>query len=431
MWRRVEALKRQEQQQQRVPVKIEQREEEEERPKHTAKRVREEREEDVTLSVAPPPPPPPKPPRVRPNKRFADVKAAVATASEMVAEYQKDVIEQTNNRKKRAREKQPTAVVVAHQPQQQEEGARSNVSSSSSSLPQVKTSRLRAADGGGDDNSEGGGGGGVLPLDDLRARMDSREMFQAYFARAKRSQDDIVSRIPKLEDLIPLMQRVEEGQTASAAAAGGGDVQQASWDRSFTAHAIERGLELPILEVITPAYVADFLREPDPLKSWERVCLPPKEFKACESVEMGGPPLREFLLPSQTKSLLPTQSRSLTQMPYFSNSTTVVLPTLRRSCFLCSQRLIFKHWAKQKSACMSAPGSADNRLIHEYIMAVNCPEGYDMRLILPGFTEWIGLAGPVIQHNRLHYALSRFENNRCGWVQKPEMLFQHGAMRLQ
>ena len=304
----------------------------------------------------------------------------------MVAAYLDEVIQQTSGKRTRADDEEHEVLVEKEKEEEEEEAP----------THQPPTARVAES---------------VLQLENIRERMDPRLMFQKFVEQAYRSQNDIVSRLPRVQNLIPLMGQVEDG-----------DPEAGSWDRLFTAHAIDRGIELPILEVITPEYVSDFLREPDPLKSWERPCCTP--FKTCESVDMGGPVLREFLLPSQTKTLL--------QSPYFSSRGTlasVVLPPMRRSCFLCSQRLVYKEWAKQKVACKDAPGAADHYLVHDYIMAVNCPGGYDMRLILPGFTEWIGLAGPVIQHVRSHYAPTRFENNRRGWTQKQEMLFQHGAMR--
>jgi hypothetical protein len=307
----------------------------------------------------------------------------------MVAAYLDEVIQQTSGKRTRADDEEHEVLVEKEKEEEDEE---------EEEAPTHQPPTARVAES-------------VLQLENIRERMDPRLMFQKFVEQAYRSQNDIVSRLPRVQNLIPLMGQVEDG-----------DSEAGSWDRLFTAHAIDRGIELPILEVITPEYVSDFLREPDPLKSWERPCCTP--FKTCESVDMGGPVLREFLLPSQTKTLL--------QSPYFSSRGTlasVVLPPMRRSCFLCSQRLVYKEWAKQKVACKDAPGAADHYLVHDYIMAVNCPGGYDMRLILPGFTEWIGLAGPVIQHVRSHYAPTRFENNRRGWTQKQEMLFQHGAMR--
>lgn len=361
---------------------------EEEQQRVTQKRVREE-EEPVAIAV----PSKPKHPRIRPNKRFTNVPTEVATATVMVAMYQKDVFQQTTGTIGKDKEEEEEE----HEKDQEEEEEDRVEEEPESSFPKVAMSRVNDSV--------------ILNLEDISERMDPKVMFQKHIANNRKTMGDIVCRIPK-QSLVPAMIRLEDGS----------ETELGTWDRSFTAHAIDRGLELPILEVITPEYVADFLREPEPAKYWERACCSP--FAKCESVDMGGPLLREFLLPSQTKALLAS--------PYFSSlgsSATVVLPQMRRSCFLCAQRLVFMLWAKQKSASKDIPGSVDNRLVHEYIMAVNCPGGYDMRHILPGFTEWIGLAGPVIGHNRLHYAHSRFENNRRGWIQKPEMLFQHGVMR--
>lgn len=393
MFRKLAEKKRQQllllQQKQAIEVKKEKEEEEEARV--TQKRVREEEEEKeeeepVVIAVQSSKP---KHPRIRPNKRFTNVPTEVAAATEMVALYQKEVFQETTGTFGKDDKEE--------EEQQEEEEEEGDQEEPASSFPKVAMSRVNDSV--------------VLNLEDISERMDPKVMFQKHIANNRKTMGDIVCRIPK-QSLVPAMIRLEDGS----------ETEQGTWDRSFTAHAIDRGLELPILEVITPEYVADFLREPEPAKYWERACCSP--FAKCESVDMGGPLLREFLLPSQTKALLSS--------PYFSSlgsSATVVLPPMRRSCFLCAQRLVFMLWAKQKSASKDIPGSVDNRLVHEYIMAVNCPGGYDMRHILPGFTEWIGLAGPVVGHNRLHYAHSRFENNRRGWIQKPEMLFQHGVMR--
>jgi hypothetical protein len=387
--KRQQLLSLQQQQRQMIEVKKEKDEaHEEEEERVTQKRIREEEgEEEPTVTTAVPSRP--KHPRIRPNKRFTNVPTEVAAATEMVALYQKDVFQQTTGTVGKEKEEE--------EQQEEEEEEEGNREMPESSFPKVATSRVNDSV--------------ILNLEDISERMDPKVMFQKHIANNRKTMGDIVCRIPK-QSLVPAMIRLEDGS----------ETELGTWDRSFTAHAIDRGLELPILEVITPEYVADFLREPDPSKAWERACCSP--FAKCESVDMGGPLLREFLLPSQTKALLAS--------PFFSSlgtSATVVLPQMRRSCFLCAQRLVFMLWAKQKSASKDIPGSVDNRLVHEYIMAVNCPGGYDMRHILPGFTEWIGLAGPVIGHNRLHYAHSRFDYNRRGWIQKPEMLFQHGVMR--
>jgi hypothetical protein len=339
----------------------------------------------------------PKKKRIRPNKRFTQIDAAVKDAQHMVALYQQEVILETTG--------ETLASSVSRKRIKEEEEEEEEV------VPEkhpIVVPTAHVADT-------------MLQIENIRDRMDPAKMFQSFVVEAARTQDDIINRIPKIEELLPIMNQVETGGNSSG-----------TWNRVFTSHAISRGLELPVLEVINPEYVSDYLRQPDKLKQWERPCCSP--FAKCESVAMGGPVLREFLLPSQAKALL--------QSPYFcskGSSATVVLPQQQRSCFLCSQRLTYLLWAKQKTARKNAAPSAssssfsdqDNKLVHDYIMAVNCPGGYDIRLILPGFTEFIGLAGPVIQHDTRHYAPVKFEPNLRGWIQKDEMLFRSGAMKSQ
>jgi hypothetical protein len=323
--------------------------------------------------------------RIRPNKKFTQLDEAVTDARNMVAMYQQDVIQETTGEtivvQSRVKRERPTE----QEPEQ------------TLPMPQVTTAVVPDT---------------TLQIETMRDRLDPKKMFQKFVAEAARTQDDIINRIPKMEDLLPLMNQVEAGEGPT-------------WTRCFVSHAIARGLEIPVFEVITPEYVSDYLRQPDPSKQWERPCKTP--FEKCESVCMRGPVLREFMLPSQAKALF--------QSPYFhSNGTlrTVTLPEKHGYCFLCTQRLIYILWAKQKTkATQKKTELSAVALIHDYIMAVNCPGGYDIRLILPGFTKFIGLGGPVIQHDKLHYAPARFENNLRGWVQKDEMLFRNGAMKSQ
>lgn len=198
----------------------------------------------------------------------------------------------------------------------------------------------------------------------------------------------------------------------------------------ITQHATQNGLLIPRLECVSPDYVSVFLRKADPKNIWERPCLPPinpvtnTQF-TCESVLMGGPVLREFLLPSQLKKLM--------ESPYFKEKSlqkSISFPSMHRCCFLCSQKLISILYGLNKNL-KGGEECTYNYIIHDYIVPVNCPGGYKIELMLSGFKRFVGIAGPVIGHNRLHYEKKMHEGKLEGWVQTDKMLFQDGVTKLQ
>ena len=62
-------------------------------------------------------------------------------------------------------------------------------------------------------------------------------------------------------------------------------------------------------------------------------------------------------------------------------------------------------------------------------MSVGVVGGYDPKLMLPGFKDFMGIAGPVIGHDTSHYIFKhKKEGDLDGWIQSDQMFFHDGAM---
>lgn len=276
----------------------------------------------------------------------------------------------------------------------------------------------------------------VARMPDLSVVNDSNALFQNFLKYAGRKPDETIARAPCMQDVM-----------ANIASMEGDD--KPLWFRAFPQHAIDKGLEIPVLEVLTPEYVAPFLREIDPnARQWERQCRPPlhprtRQPLTCESVLMGGPVLREFLLPSQLTSLL--------ESPYFNKKVrerTINLPRDVRPCFLCCQRAVTTAFGLRKYPAKKRivkdedqeddddddDGEDDDEdedciIINEYIMSVGYVGAYNFDLILSGFKRAMGICGPVVEHDRTHYAAYRWpETGLRGWLQRDALFFRAGAM---
>jgi hypothetical protein len=265
---------------------------------------------------------------------------------------------------------------------------------------------------------------GFLRMPDFINRDNPQALILSHLKNVGRTADEVIANIPPMKDVMSFIASMESDQ-------------QPAWFRSFPKQAINMGLELPVLEVVTPEYVQLFLREVDPDHAqWERPCRPPINLQTglpltCESVLMGGPVLREFLLPSQYKALL--------KSPYFSQTSSdrsLTLPKDVRPCFLCCQRSVSVAYGQRKyPETKRAEGQElgeeeeDYVIIHDYIMSVGHVGGYDISLVLPGFSRAMGIAGPILEHDRLHYVPHRHcEGKLGGWLQKDEMFFRDGVM---
>jgi len=267
----------------------------------------------------------------------------------------------------------------------------------------------------------------VLTMPDYEFKEDPVALFGEHLKTAGRVAEEMIATIPEPKQQMALAEKLESKD------------QPIYFKDAIAEHSIENGLEIPVLEEVSPEYIATFLEGAK--NPWERECKPPfdsktKRLKTCESVAMGGPPLKEFLLPSQKGDLMSS--------PYFdkmSQEKTLVLPEQTRSCWLCSQALTtFLHGMYMSDNASDDDDDDDddnnnnnrselhdNVIIHDYRMPVNSPGMYDGNLMLPSFKKWVGIAGPVIGHNRRHYALEDGDH----WVQLDKMFFQDGAMKSQ
>jgi hypothetical protein len=262
----------------------------------------------------------------------------------------------------------------------------------------------------------------ILKMQDLPLRNASMSVqFTAHLKNVGRRTNEVIASIPSQKDVLAFIKNME-------------NVKNMLWFHQLPQQAIKLGLEIPVIETVTPEYVAEFLREPHKdRRLWERHCLPPINKKTnthmqCESVAMGGSRAREFLLPSQYTELL--------RSPYFtqkqSGDRTLNLPKLIQPCFLCQQRTISIEYGLRKY-----PQNKDNDdndddnvvIIHNYMMAVGSVGYYNPMLMLPGYKHFTGIVGPIIEHDRNHYVRKRLEDNMCdGWIQTDEMFFHNGVM---
>lgn len=223
------------------------------------------------------------------------------------------------------------------------------------------------------------------------------QIFEHRLAQTEHNSNDYIAvGIPPLAQITRSLDSLEQQN------AGGGG----AWFHEYCTSGGTK--EYPKIEIVSPEYVQTFLRPPNSKR--ERLCLPPcnpktGEFLVCESVQMGGPILREFLLPSQQRD------------------GSAALPQLQRSCWLCTQKTITYTFNVLKNSDKDV-----EYLIHEYEVPVNTTGGYKMELILPGFKKFCGVVGPVLAHNREHYVLMP---GNAGWKQSEKMLFHNGATKLQ
>lgn len=257
----------------------------------------------------------------------------------------------------------------------------------------------------------------LVPIHMADQGLQGNAMFENHLKYVGRTPDEVIARVPRMQDVMAHIAKLE-------------DDKQPVWFRAFPQLAIRQGLELPVLEVVTPEYVADFLREPK--HPGERRCCPPLhpytgERLQCESVLWNGVPLREFLLPSQKKRLY--------ESPFFKNTgRTLDLPKDVRPCFLCCQRQITVIYGLRKFSQKKRGEREDEALeactiIHDYIMAVGYVGAYRTSLILSDTNKNMGIAGPLIAHDRDHYAPYKWPDTGLrGWLQRDEMFFRDGAM---
>jgi hypothetical protein len=253
----------------------------------------------------------------------------------------------------------------------------------------------------------------VTTIADLSSASNAARLYRNHLQFAGRNEDEVIASIPKTQETMAHIATIPD---------------RPFWFMTFMPNAINMGLQMPVLETVSFDYVADFLKKPS--ATWERPCKPHVDTKTgqqliCESVLMGGPVLKEYLLPSQHTALM--------QSPFFKmggggGKKTINLPNFVRCCFLCAQRSIAIAYYENKlpNEGEEVPQDRENIIIHDYIMAVGCNGGYNPLLMYPGFKYFNGIVGPVIIHDRNHYA-----PRKDGWVQRDVLRFQDGVTMLQ
>ena len=269
---------------------------------------------------------------------------------------------------------------------------------------------------------------GDLPIETLRQealRNDSDARFLTHESITQRIPEEAVASVIKYQDVVAWVGKMNK---------------RPLWFRNLPQLCIDTNTDVPDLEVITWAHVQQYLREPDPTCMWERPCLPPVDAQtgrrlACESQRMGGPRLREFLLPSQHDAVMHAV-RNQNVNSARNHDWVDVLPREQRMCFLCHQKSIttsftrrrfFQKQAQQDDpAGAAAPGRQHQQedkdedemvLIHDYVMAVNVPGEWDIDATLPGYETYSGLAGPVLAHDWRDYVAKQFPLDRHNHAQ--------------
>lgn len=268
----------------------------------------------------------------------------------------------------------------------------------------------------------------VTSIVDLSNAGNAARLYRNYLQNIGRNMDEVIARIPKDTELMAHLVAME-------------NPDQPFGFMELMKTPISMGLEMPRLEVVSFEYNAEFLNPPDKGKPWERPCKPLINEETglpfvCESVAMGGAVLREYLLPSQLSALM--QSSFFQQGGGTALKKTINLPQLQRCCYLCSQRSHTNAFAQKRlpnedpSAAAAAPtdgvaaAAAEYVIIHDYIHAVACNGGYNPLHMLPAFKQFYGVVGPLIEHDRNHYILTK----NGGWIQKDTLRFRDGAMML-
>jgi hypothetical protein len=264
----------------------------------------------------------------------------------------------------------------------------------------------------------------VTTIVDLSSAGNAARLYRNHLQNIGRNADEIIARIPKHHEVMAHLAAMESPE-------------QPLGFMELMKTPISMGLQMPRLEAVSFDYNEQFLRPPDKGNPWERPCKPLINKKTgqpfvCESVAMGGAVLREYLLPSQLSALM--QSSFFQQ--HGAAKKTLNLPLLQRCCYLCSQRESTEAFNQQRlpnedpsatGGGAEAPPVAEYVIIHDYIHVVGCNGGYNTLLMLPAFKHFYGVIGPLIGHDRNHYAGPTKEG---GWIQKDVLRFRDGVMML-
>ena len=148
----------------------------------------------------------------------------------------------------------------------------------------------------------------------------------------------------------------------------------------------------PVVEVVNREYENEFLREP---KTNERACI---KGNSCEghfisTVESGkGFTLREFLLPSQYKKFLETNT----------------LPKHQQMCLMCRRAAVAKLYISFRSDKVHT-----DSLISDYRNYAGVVGEYTLQsCLLPSSDSNVGLLDPVVLHVRKWYEMQRVSGIR-------------------
>jgi hypothetical protein len=147
---------------------------------------------------------------------------------------------------------------------------------------------------------------------------------------------------------------------------------------------------------------------------------------------MGGPVLRELLLPSVMTRVLRGQreiaaARSQNRRPDPQHTPNFVLPNTVGMCYLCHLRTTnvaytrFEFMEKERLG-RPVPLDATLHVIHKFVVMVNTPGNYNIEATLPGYRRPCGIFGcfPILDHNNW---IKQDSGGRQYWIEKDEVVF--------
>ena len=141
----------------------------------------------------------------------------------------------------------------------------------------------------------------------------------------------------------------------------------------------------PELQLCTRQYEAEFLFEPG---LHERPCVNGRTH--CESVAMGGPVLKEFLLPSDARAAASS-----------------------RPCLVCARTAI----ARAHFQALTDQHASSHVILQRHCNAVGAPGEYATASCLLPAACATGLVAPVVLHTRSSYGATTVDGVR-GWTQR-------------
>lgn len=215
---------------------------------------------------------------------------------------------------------------------------------------------------------------------------DQRDVvFQRSLEALNRLSDGQIPSLPPMRRVFTYIAKMTEGD-------------QPPWFKSSQAAIINaQNLQYPRMDVLTRAYMMDFMRQASNAKG-ERPCGKVK----CISERMSNGVIRcrELILPSSTDR-----------------------PPHPEWCIMCQMHHTNKRYAQNRSK-VDADSQELMLPIHTFIVQVDVEGEYRLDKTLLGDNECLGIYGPFPLFNVNFYAQTTFPNGTKGWVESDELVFR-------